>query len=421
MVVSLKCNNCGGPLTFSPKSQKFVCDYCLSEFEESMLTQIADEKKEQDLANAKQNFATNTEGGELTTGKVYKCSSCGAEIIATDTKAASFCYYCHNPIVFANNMTEDMCPQYIIPFQKSKDDMIQDFFKWIHAKRYVPKSFIDKTCVEKVVGVYFPYWISDHDLDGSFEGEGQIIKTYETSDEEVTETKYYKVVREGHVKFKNVPRLALKDSDKKLGYAILPFRFDANKNFNIAYLSGFQAERRDVNIEDIKQSLYSEVEGLMKPALTADCKYDKLEGKTVSTHTDDAYRYFMLPAWVLTYRSKGTTYFYEMNAQTGEVCGILPVNTGKLTGDSFLMFVGFSALFFGIFYLIEHQISWMHFVIPFIVSLIIVIMFHKSVTSKYKMKGSQYEYHWGSNNETTLTNSVDLYLRTKVSRKSKKD
>ncbi len=419
MVVSLKCTNCGGPLTFSPKTQKFVCDYCLTEFDEEILAK-ADEKSQNDIETNKLTNKTSADE-DVGTGKVYKCSSCGAEIIATDTKAASFCYYCHNPIVFANNMTEDMCPQYIIPFQKSKDDMIQEFFKWIHAKRYVPKSFIDKTCVEKVVGVYFPYWISDHDLDGSFEGEGQIIKTYDTSDEEVTETKYYKVVREGHVKFKNLPRLALKDSDKKLGYAILPFRFDANKNFNIAYLSGFQAERRDVSIEDIKPSVYSEVEGLMKPALTQDCKYDKLEGKTVSTHTDDLFRYFMLPAWVLTYKSNGSIYFYEMNAQTGEVCGILPVNKGKLSVDSTGMFFGIFAISMVIGYFIENNITVFDIIFSVLIPLIVIIFFVKSVNSKYKMKGSQYEYHWGNNNETTLTNSVDLYLRTKVTRKSKKD
>ncbi|MGL6217413.1 MAG: TFIIB-type zinc ribbon-containing protein, partial [Lacrimispora sphenoides] len=31
-IISYKCPNCGGPLIFDPKKQKYACEYCLSEF-----------------------------------------------------------------------------------------------------------------------------------------------------------------------------------------------------------------------------------------------------------------------------------------------------------------------------------------------------------------------------------------------------
>ena len=46
--VTWKCPNCGGGLTFDPDSQKFECEYCLSQFGKEELERIApDEGEEQ--------------------------------------------------------------------------------------------------------------------------------------------------------------------------------------------------------------------------------------------------------------------------------------------------------------------------------------------------------------------------------------
>ena len=40
-----KCPNCGGPLTFDPKDQKFHCDYCLNIYTEAEVSQYEEEQK----------------------------------------------------------------------------------------------------------------------------------------------------------------------------------------------------------------------------------------------------------------------------------------------------------------------------------------------------------------------------------------
>lgn len=40
-VVTYKCPNCDGPITFSPERQRFVCDYCLSTFTQQELDKAA--------------------------------------------------------------------------------------------------------------------------------------------------------------------------------------------------------------------------------------------------------------------------------------------------------------------------------------------------------------------------------------------
>ena len=43
-VMSYKCPNCGGGLTFDPKKQKLVCEYCLSEFTEEEMKRLEEEE-----------------------------------------------------------------------------------------------------------------------------------------------------------------------------------------------------------------------------------------------------------------------------------------------------------------------------------------------------------------------------------------
>ena len=38
---------------------------------------------------------------------VYICPSCGAEVVTDATTAATFCYYCHNPVVLSGKLSGD--------------------------------------------------------------------------------------------------------------------------------------------------------------------------------------------------------------------------------------------------------------------------------------------------------------------------
>ena len=46
---------------------------------------------------------------------VYTCLSCGAEIVTDETTAATFCYYCHNPVVLGGRLEGDFLPDKVIP------------------------------------------------------------------------------------------------------------------------------------------------------------------------------------------------------------------------------------------------------------------------------------------------------------------
>ena len=63
-----------------------------------------------------------------------------------------------------------------------------------------------------------------------------------------------------------------------------------------------------------------------------DHTFDTLNGNTAFRAEKTRMKYVLLPAWVLTWKGRGenAAYYYMMNGQTGEVCGKLPVDKGKL-------------------------------------------------------------------------------------------
>ncbi|HAE92677.1 MAG TPA: hypothetical protein DCG60_08570, partial [Tissierella sp.] len=97
---SYKCPSCGAGIHFKPALQKFKCDFCLSEYTEEEIEDIYIE----------------TDKDENRKLLSYECNSCGAKVVTDDTTTATFCYYCHNPVIISDRLTGDFQPNKMIPF-----------------------------------------------------------------------------------------------------------------------------------------------------------------------------------------------------------------------------------------------------------------------------------------------------------------
>ena len=65
-VLTHKCPNCGGPLTFDPNDQKFHCDYCLNIYTEEEVSQYEQEQKEARGAQTQQTSAEENGADQFT-------------------------------------------------------------------------------------------------------------------------------------------------------------------------------------------------------------------------------------------------------------------------------------------------------------------------------------------------------------------
>ncbi len=416
-IITYKCPNCGGGLTFNAGKQKFRCEFCLSEFTQEELDEIEKRelkktegktepqedtvkksgvngkitgkvvgmhtvKKPQPVEgeqaaegpqavhktrtaaaaagtfgsagqkaaapeSTKQKAAVSeSTGREMTdttgsTGKkktvtpiMYNCPSCGAQIVTDDTTAASFCYYCHNPIVLEERLRGDFKPDYVIPFQIDKKKAQEIFTQWISKKKYVPDYFYSPSQIESMTGVYFPYWLYSRQVKGDLQAEGKTVRVWDMGGLRYTETKVYDISRQGDMDVNSVARNALKKANRKLIDGVLPYRLNEKKDFSMGYLSGFMAENRDME----KDSFVKEVKDEVRQFALSNLKnqvsnYTSLQiRKNEAELTGEVWANALLPVWTVTYNDKarGKIYYFALNGQTGKIWGELPVDNKKL-------------------------------------------------------------------------------------------
>ena len=102
---------------------------------------------------------------------LYTCPSCGAEIVAQETTASTYCCYCHNPVVLSGSLDGKYRPDGLIPFEIDKKKAKEIFKNWIQKKKYVPDDFYSPRQMEYLEGIYYPYWMYSCQVSGEMQAE----------------------------------------------------------------------------------------------------------------------------------------------------------------------------------------------------------------------------------------------------------
>lgn len=350
--VTYQCLNCGSYLRFRPELQKWKCDSCDSEYDEKTLLAKAaehehdhDDDHEHALGEESAQAGAAQPGGAQAAQVIYHCPSCGSAVITDETTVATHCYYCHNPVILEGKLTDDLRPDKALPFTISKEMAVDRFMQWVKKKRFVPKGYFAKELVNNIQGVYYPHFVTDCDVDGSYEGEGQNTSVAQTANYTITTTQHYHFKRRADIAFKGLMRPALKSTDRKLSDGIHPFPMDGLKPFSGAYLAGFLAERRDIGKDEATADIPEELEGYIKPLLSPTLQYTSHQGVAQAAVKKSQSQYVLLPTWIISYHREGDKepYYFAMNGCTGAVCGKLPISRGRLLLAGGLL----SALCFG--------------------------------------------------------------------------
>lgn len=322
-----KCPNCGGGLQFDPELQKSKCEYCLSEFTNDELeeaTQVIEEK-----ASQKQGDYQSFEQPHL---KGYICESCGAEVVTEENTSATFCYYCHNPVLLTDRLTGEFKPTKIIPFSYDREKAVESFLSWAKSKRFVPKEFYSDSQLEKITGIYIPYWMANVKADIDYSGIGTNIRVWRTGNKEYTEFSEYSFHRQGEIDVDNIHEVAIRKIDKGLLNSISPYDESKAVNFSMSYLSGFFAEKYDIQKEEVKPDIENRARDYTSTMVKESIgSYNRIRmNKSEMDIAVKEWNYTLLPAWILTYFYNGKTYVYAVNGQNGKSYGELPVDRKKL-------------------------------------------------------------------------------------------
>lgn len=322
--LTYKCPNCDAGLRFDAEAARFVCDFCISSFT----------KEELDATDAGERAREREANDEAFTAEIngYICQSCGAEVIADKSTAADFCYYCHNPVVLLDRVTGTLAPSKIIPFKFDKKAARESFLRFAKKKWFVPSDYFAPEHSDKITGVYYPFWITDADASASLCAKAYKVRSWRSGNYRYTETSSFSVRRSGDIHFEDIANSAISTEDKRMLEGVLPYPTDEHIDFEMPYLQGFLAKKRDIERESLSQTVRGQMEGYSDALLSGTVNgYSRVDSKFTELFLHRSkWDYTLLPIWILTYKRKGKNYTYAMNGSTGKIYGELPVSGVKL-------------------------------------------------------------------------------------------
>lgn len=333
-VSDYKCLSCSANLRFDPITQKWVCDYCASSYTKDEIIKAY---------GTDENLKNETEQKLESDYSCYNCPNCGAEIILDDTTTATFCVYCGSNAIVKNKLKGKFNPTKLIPFKKTKENAINAFKAYQKGKLFMPDEFTNPINIEKISGIYIPFFIYDCDVESDLNIKATRIHHWSDRSYNYTKTDYYNLKRCASVHFENIPVDGATKFPDDIMNSIEPFNYNELQDFSPSYLSGFLSERFDID----KNQLFE----IAKVRASQSCEQAVLSQvtsyatKTIETRNhkvseNDTSEYVLLPVWMLNVKFKDKMYTFAMNGQTGKFVGNVPVDWKKFWKYWTLIFSG---------------------------------------------------------------------------------
>lgn len=259
---------------------------------------------------------------EMMEGNIYTCTSCGAELFINGVETATYCAYCGQPTVVFSRVSEELRPERIIPFSIQKEQAVAVIRDKLSHGFFVPKA-IKNFEVERVRGIYIPYFLFDaHYYD--YQKLRGVVK-YEGS------SRNESFIREAECEFKNLTCDASKMLNDETSQRLEPYDLNGLRPFEIGYLSGFYADRYDMNERTLKNVVRVRCKELFDNEMKMDTMAENVRILSSQPKFElKKAQYVLLPAWFMTFRYKNEPYTILVNGQTAKVVGAVPFAKDKL-------------------------------------------------------------------------------------------
>lgn len=303
-----KCSNCGGNIVYDAVRKQMRCPHCDSVDSQHKVT------------------------GEQSS--LHNCINCGAPIEVSDYTSAAPCEHCGCYLIFDERVEGQYRPHLMIPFGVSKEKAKEIMRERFKKKAFTPSNFLEDNMLEKMTGIYVPFFLYDINVRCDYHAEGTKRRTWTSGNTEYTETSYYDVTRDMYVDFDKIPVDASIAMDDSIMDLMEPYNYGALEGFKEEYMSGFCGEMYNSDGDSLrpraKKKAVDNAETMLRESLAG---YNSLRVIHKNTYTqDNATNYTLMPVWHYKYSYGGKSYDYYINGQTGKAVGRTPVSKAKLLG-----------------------------------------------------------------------------------------
>ena len=348
------CPKCGATdIRHKPGSDLLICLYCRNQWhgqrieEEFGLGEGLDQLRGTIIASGARDIAA-----DAAVLMSFKCTGCGAEVtVNTDSAMTARCHWCRHVFGVNEQVANGAVPDGVLPFHIKKDDAVARIRQFVGKRQmFALKAFKQEFTPENVVGVYLPYLIVDGKVSADVAGKAEIETrryTRGTGDKKKTyyDADVYQVDR--HVDF-TVDDLTLESSAARgnldtrantnnIINTILPFDTKNAVKWNASYLSGYNSEKRDLDVEHLRPRLEEQLLSIARAQVSGSVRKFgrgvRWEQEGLQVH-GTRWVSMYLPVWLYSYhqpgRNGGMLHYIAVNGRTGETMGSVPVQQWKL-------------------------------------------------------------------------------------------
>lgn len=308
------CPGCGGNLKFDIPTQRLKCGYCNNDYDPYQITKDKDGEEQRDF--------------EAT---IFTCPQCGGEILSTDNTAAGFCSFCGASTILTSRIVKEKKPNYIIPFQKTKEDCKREYQKLMRRFIYAPPGLKDPDKINGFRGIYMPYWVYFFSQKTSLKLKGSTS----SRKGDYVYTRHYDLVGDLDAYYKGINFDGSSSFADNISESIAPYDVKHMKEFTPSILSGFYADTNDLGMElyndDAKQIADDETLQFVKKNKEFSRYNMTVPGNLTSSFNTktESVDLAMFPVWFMSYKNNDRVTYATVNGQTGKVYADMPVSIQK--------------------------------------------------------------------------------------------
>ena len=335
------CPACGADLLFEPKDGLLTCPYCghkdaIPENKE----QVEEQSFEQHLhIRPEQMTALATNALEV------QCQSCGAKSIFTPPEVAGRCEFCGVQIVAQPKSADPiLTPGGVLPFSVTQQQASTGLKQWLSSRWFAPNGLKRFAQPEAIHGVYLPFWTYDTNTTTYYTGQrGEHYyetEVYYERDAQGNQVQRTRQVQRTHwypasgtvIGWYNdvlIPASRSLSNDHLV--ALEPWSLDELRPYDPAFLSGFKAQRYQVDLgagfESAKEAIAPAIERDVLNDIGGDVQ--RIESLDTN-YSEITFKHLLLPVYAGAYRYNSKLFQIVVNGRTGEIQGDRPYSFWKI-------------------------------------------------------------------------------------------
>jgi ribosomal protein S27E len=274
-----------------------------------------------------------------------RCQGCGAIVTFTPPEVARQCDFCGVQIVAQAKSADPMlAPEGVLPFRLTQQQANGGLRQWLQSRWFAPNALKSFAQPDSIHGIYLPFWTYDTNTTTYYTGErGEhyyVTETYYETDakgrqvartRQVRHTRWHSVSGTVTRWFDDVVIPATVSLAQNRLQALEPWDLAELKPYDPAFLSGFKAERYQVDLaqgfERVKQIAAGVIQSDVRQAIGG----DEQRIHNVATHYSGiTFKHLLLPVYAGAYSFNRRVYQIIVNGRTGEIQGDRPYSFWKI-------------------------------------------------------------------------------------------